>query len=407
MRKYLWIGSFSSNDIYQQYVSLGYHDAAAHMTQMLLIDGLENILGCVFDSINFLLCPSTLLPCIINKIKWSHRAYANDTVVGYCNIPYFNRIFAYFNMKRQLRDWLSCADQIHGDDVVVFIYGMTSYNLSCAKFLKKSGIKTKIILIIPDLPQFMDLSPSVIKKYLKRFDMCLINTLMKYIDGYILYSEHMSTILKLVDKKWTCITGVVNFKEGRVKLNSVKLDGKKKCKICLYAGTLSIKYGIDVMIEAFLKANLDNVELHIYGSGGMADYVNKMSVLHANIKYYGFQSNEIIKIAEQNASLLLNIRNSNDAYTRYSFPSKLLEYMQSGTPVLSTKLDGIPDEYNKYIYIVDSYDADIISLKMKTILEKSEYELREFGNLAQEFVLRNNNYLAQASKINSFLNSLS
>ena len=59
------------------------------------------------------------------------------------------------------------------------------------------------------------------------------------------------------------------------------------------------------------------------------------------------------------AKLLINLRNPEDKYTKYSFPSKTFEYMVSGTPFFTTKLEGIPSEYYNYLYCIDSYETNL------------------------------------------------
>ena len=38
----------------------------------------------------------------------------------------------------------------------------------------------------------------------------------------------------------------------------------------------------------------------------------------------------------------VNPRQNNEEFTKYSFPSKTMEYLASGVPVVAYKLDGIP-----------------------------------------------------------------
>jgi hypothetical protein len=61
----------------------------------------------------------------------------------------------------------------------------------------------------------------------------------------------------------------------------------------------------------------------------------------------------------KSADILVNPRPNNEIYTRYSFPSKNIEYLLSGKVVLGYKLDGMPDCYKQFMVIVkeDSQDA--------------------------------------------------
>jgi len=70
--------------------------------------------------------------------------------------------------------------------------------------------------------------------------------------------------------------------------------------------------------------------------------------------------------------LLVNLRNPEDNYTNYSFPPELFEYIASCIFIITTKPDGIPDEYYDYLYIVESYELDVIKNKIVEICKKTK-----------------------------------
>ena len=106
---------------------------------------------------------------------------------------------------------------------------------------------------------------------------------------------------------------------------------------------------------------------------------------------------------EQLPSEIEEVIDPDDEYTKYSFPSKTFEYMVSGTPMISTDLEGIPDEYKKYMFMVDYSDEKIVD-KIYEILNLDDTFLEEFGKKAREFVLNEKNPCVQVKKINKFLN---
>ena len=83
----------------------------------------------------------------------------------------------------------------------------------------------------------------------------------------------------------------------------------------------------------------------------------------------------------------------------YSFPSKNMEYLVSGTPVLSTKLKCIPKEYYKYFYFFEDESLDGFIFKIKEIINKDRIELFEFGKRSRNWVLENKNNIIQTKKI--------
>lgn len=67
--------------------------------------------------------------------------------------------------------------------------------------------------------------------------------------------------------------------------------------------------------------------------------------------------------------------------------------MVSGTPLLTTKLPGMPTEYYDYVYLFEEETTEGYKSKLKELFDVSEKDLEEKGIKAKEFVLavKNNN----------------
>ncbi len=76
-----------------------------------------------------------------------------------------------------------------------------------------------------------------------------------------------------------------------------------------------------------------------------------------------------------------------------------MEYMLSGKPVLMYKLDGVPDEYDQYLYYFDSSSPKDMASRIIEVCEKPKLELKSIGREAKKFVLENKNSEVQAKKI--------
>ncbi|MDY3929289.1 MAG: glycosyltransferase [Clostridia bacterium] len=170
----------------------------------------------------------------------------------------------------------------------------------------------------------------------------------------------------------------------------------------MYAGALYKKYGVDMIVEAFENVK-NNCELWLFGSGDYEDEISQKAKQNPKIKFFGRVSREDVLIKEKEATLLLNIRDPEELYTRYSFPSKMIEYMLSGTPVLTTKLSGIPNEYYSYCYLVNERNIINIAEQIDNILSDGKNNITSVGNKAREFVIREKNCNVQANKIAGFL----
>ena len=148
-----------------------------------------------------------------------------------------------------------------------------------------------------------------------------------------------------------------------------------------------------------MQANVPNSELHIYGSGDYEAELRELCRAHDCVKYFGTCPNSHIVSEEYKASLLVNPRPTNEEYTQYSFPSKNMEYMASGTPVLTTKLPGMPPEYYPYVYLIEPETTEALAQTLRELLSKPSEDLFSFGQAAKSFILQEKNNLQQAKKL--------
>lgn len=251
----------------------------------------------------------------------------------------------------------------------------------------------KSIAIVTDLPDFIHSD----KKKLK---LLINNSLLKLADSYIFLTKQMNDVVNLKNKPYIVLEGHVD--ESMKKVTHTNFDGSKK--VVLYAGGLQKKYGIADLIKSFIEISKDNEEIHIYGDGDYANEIIEISKNNFNVKYFGCCSNQDVIKAELEATLLVNPRTGKQEFTKYSFPSKTLEYMASGTPVLCAKLPGIPDEYDDYLYYFDDSDKDGLKKSLRNILDLKMSDLELKGRNSKEFVLKHKSCIHQAKKIIDFIN---
>jgi glycosyltransferase involved in cell wall biosynthesis len=180
---------------------------------------------------------------------------------------------------------------------------------------------------------------------------------------------------------------------------------KYNSKVIMYAGGLEEKYGIKMLVDAFKLIDKSEVELHLYGSGSYVVTLEEEIKKDPRIKYFGVCSNQEIVLVERKSAILVNPRFTNEDFVRYSFPSKNMEYMASGTPLLCTKLPGMPKEYYPYVYLIENETLDGYVSALKDVLGRPECELKSMGDSAREFVLKEKNNIVQARRISDFLKS--
>ena len=151
-------------------------------------------------------------------------------------------------------------------------------------------------------------------------------------------------------------------------------------------------------------ANIPNTQIHVYGPGDYVEELQQIAAKDPRVFYGGMLMNSEIVEKEMEATLLINPRPTHEEFVKYSFPSKNMEYMASGTPVLTTKLPGMPKEYNPYVFIIEEENAEGVAKALKQVFSHSDEALYQKGLGARDFILTQKNNVVQAKKIIEMLN---
>lgn len=211
---------------------------------------------------------------------------------------------------------------------------------------------------------------------------------------YVFLTEAMNDRLNPKGKPFTVVEAVCN-----EDMEYHIPDGSDKKTSCLYAGLLDAEYGVKDMVDAFIKADIPDCTMHICGSGPYTEELTRVVSENSNIVYHGTLLNHEVVALEKEVSLLINPRPSSGEFTKYSFPSKNMEYMTSGTPVLANKLPGIPEEYYDYIYTFSGESVDEMAESMKAVFAEPQSAWNKKGLDAYRFVTEQKNSRAQAKKV--------
>lgn len=249
----------------------------------------------------------------------------------------------------------------------------------------------RCVCIVTDLPDMLSKGTFASK---------VSNFIIRHSTDYVLLTEAMADYLKVQKKPYVVLEGQSDINmESQVP----SLDRKLQPKVCMYAGCISKLYGLGNLVEGFREANLKDVQLHLFGPCDFEEELKQIAAEDPRIYYGGMLLNTEIVDKEMEATLLVNPRPTNEEYVKYSFPSKTMEYMSTGTPVLTTVLPGMPKEYHPYVYLLEDETADGIAKKLEALFAKSDEELFEKGCAARKFILKEKNNVVQAEKILAML----
>lgn len=240
--------------------------------------------------------------------------------------------------------------------------------------------------IVTDLPQFLA----------EDQDFRISRFLIRHCSAYVLLTEAMSQLVNPRGKPYVVLEGHADAAMEQHRPTRKKTGGKR---ICLYAGSINRIYGIERLLEGFLLADLPDTELHIYGTGDFDQEMTQIAQRHPNVVYGGLLLPSQAVEKEMEATLLVNPRSSEEKFVRYSFPSKTMEYMSTGTPVLMAKLPCLPPEYLPHLYLFQDETPEGVARALRQTLALDDETLFQKGMQAREFVLKQRNNVIQAKKV--------
>ncbi len=319
----------------------------------------------------------------------------HDTIF-HINRPFLEELFAGIQVFFKTLKW---ALKNRKEDRKVLFMNAPNEVITPVLLLKKMGLCEAYSFLIDSPFAITGVESAYLKwrkkdyeKGLKKLNKC---------NGVILLNNNVVRILGLTNPTKTILLGFeasdCNFR------NEQYSDIKNRKKRLMYAGTLSYVNGIEQMLNAFALLNEDDYIIDICGYGPQEDLVNSFCEKHKNATYHGRVSNEELDNLYSQADLLVNIRLPEDEVNNFSFPSKLIGYLYSGTVVVSSDFSSLPDSYRDFIYVTKDIEPQTIADEIEFIFAQDESVLTERARKSREFVEKNQNWTAVTEDMVDFI----
>lgn len=189
-------------------------------------------------------------------------------------------------------------------------------------------------------------------------------------------------------KPWVRLEGGVTDRQFEGPAGAESIDRRPQVFSALLAGGLEEVNGVRLVLQAAaLDATLP-IRWVIAGGGPLEALVREAAGRSQNVSYLGFLSTADLAAAYRDADLLLNVRLTRSVNTRYFFPSKLIEYLATGTPVLTTATGHAIEEFGDFVYQLDEETPGALLQAVKHVAGLPAGERRDAANRAREYVHR-------------------
>lgn len=314
--------------------------------------------------------------------------------VSYCNLPIIKQCWQIISMYK-------VADKIikKTGATTLLCFNLFPQIGIPMRLLKRKHSKLDTVCILADLPIDDNTNRKKISSWLRHMFEKSTWKSMKICNRYIVLNKHVMEKY-LPDKSYIVIDGGVS--ETDIKRYSKQVE-KSKEKNVLYCGALTEYNGILNLIKAMDMLNKKDVFLDIYGGGYLEDAVKNAALKNPQIRFHGKISNQEVMKKQREAWLLINPRVIDDPIAQVTFPSKTFEYLLSGTPVLSTRLNGYTNEYDDVMVYLEDDSPEKIALAIEKIYDSPEKYLKQIADEAKKFIIECRNWKVQSTKILNYL----
>ncbi len=275
-----------------------------------------------------------------------------------------NKFFRAINVWPQVKKILNKLDLRSA----VFLSDTINPSIISAALKAKKKYHCPLIGICTDSPSNISGTPKSYTNYLLEKSCDL--------QGYLALTDGLQELFNTHNKPSFIFEGIV---ENIYHNETYKHDRP----YFFFGGALMRRYGVYNLISAFKKLERDDIDLLICGHHENEEELKDQIGDAKNIKFLKLLPvNQVIEM-EKEAIACINPRPYNEDLDRYSIPSKTLEYLNSGSLVISVKNSKLQPKFEELALWSESSDVYELLRNMEKALAMTEKERLEIGSLAK------------------------
>lgn len=293
------------------------------------------------------------------------------------------------------------------EQIVIVVYSAHLPFVAAAWAIRHIRPNARLCVIIPDLPEFMG-DGGRLYRALKWVETGLFKRFVRRFDYFVLLAEAMGTRLEIPTERCVLVEGIYDpAADGSGE--DVKEEAPRRLEdtgpVFLYTGTLAARYGIGDLLDAFAALDRPDAQLWICGDGDARSTVEAMADSDKRVRYFGQVPRSRALELQKQADILVNPRKPEGEFTRYSFPSKTMEYLASGKVTIMHALPAMPPDYADYILVPNVPNADGLAAAMRKAADMSVDEREGRGAAGRAFVREQKTPAAQVQRVLLLWNS--
>lgn len=314
--------------------------------------------------------------------------------VGFCNLPIIKQFWQIFSVYHEAKRILQDTDAD-----IIFTFNLFPQVGIPMRWLKRKYRNLETVCLLADLPIDDNTDRRGISVILRKLFEKSTWKSMNVCDKYIVLNKNVIDKY-LPNKSYTVIEGGVDDEDISRYKNIVQKSNEHNVLFC---GALTEYNGILNLLEAMEYLKDTDIVLDVYGGGYLEEKVKYAAENNKNIRFHGRVGNQFVMKKQREAWLLINPRIVDDPIAQVTFPSKTFEYLLSGTPVLSSKLNCYNEEYFNCMYWLEDLSPISIANSIRSIyiIDKKEYINK--GLNAKNMIVSYKSWSKQCKKIHDFM----
>ena len=311
--------------------------------------------------------------------------------VGYPNLPVVKQLII------PLTTYAMAKKLIRGKDDILMLYDMYP-NQGVPMAMLRKRVNDRTVCLLADLSIGGVVKEKGLRKFLRRFyDRSTLSN-MKKCGNYIVLNENAAKAFVPHSQYMVMDGGIEPAEFGE--LPAGWNGGEKNI---IYTGALVDYSGIMNLIASMDLVEDKSIVLDIYGDGVLKPEVERAAAENPRIRYHGRVSNQEAMEAQQSAWLLANPRPTESHIAQVTFPSKIFEYLMSGRPVMTTRLNGFSADYDDLLFWVDGNTPEALVACVNAIGRMDDRELAQRAYAARAYLLKHKTWEQNARKVHAFL----
>jgi glycosyltransferase involved in cell wall biosynthesis len=352
MAKIILIGNVLPPVIYQQWLDAGeVIDPSHQLFFSRLVDGIAN-----HQSIQVLSLPP--VKKTTSKRFMPESIYRLGQIV-YIQFPFMNqRWLRSMSLSIQIHRYLKQSILRSSPDVILLIDGSSRLARSISTRYQHHPQVRTIGIFIDSPTQTSELHPRQVRRW---------SSLHQHHHAYIGVTPTLLKEYNRLQKPQFELPCLVDAIEGAKQHNRPYF---------FFSGALDERYGVESMIHAFLQLKQKNFDLLIAGFGPFSQRIEQLSQQHRNIKFLGLMNPTLTRKYHVGAYVNLNPRPLDSTLDQVSIPSKVMDYISSGSPTLTTRHPWIEAQFGDNVQYIDDASVEGMQLAIKQFLQ-SDYSVAQ------------------------------